>query len=137
MHQHTGPLGLGVYMGCCKPLLWGSGAMFLETLAISLIPRFQIACPFIICWPNLCIFENSFCLSKTCMVTSSPHKYSLNGNTKWQVMWTYRNFFSKSHVHAIFCWPKRWWSQINRVLILSHDALSLNAMKSVGYQIPN
>ena len=45
-------------------------------------------------------------LRKTRMVTSSPHNHILNGNTKWQVIWTYHNFFSMPHAHAIFYQPK-------------------------------
>ena len=41
-------LAAGVHMGCCKPPLWGPGAMSLEALAISQISGFQIAFPCII-----------------------------------------------------------------------------------------
>ena len=34
------PLLLVGHMGCCKPPLWGPGAMPLETLTISMIPVF-------------------------------------------------------------------------------------------------
>ena len=33
--------------------------------------------------------------------------------------------FSKSHAHAFSCQPKHCWSQINEVLILSHNVLKL------------
>ena len=41
-----------VHMECCKYILWGSGAMPLEALAISPILDFQIGFPCIILWPN-------------------------------------------------------------------------------------
>ena len=106
-------LQLGVHMGHCKPPLWSPGAMSLEPLAILPIPHFQIIFPCINLWPNLSLFYVYFCLRKTCMVTSSPHHHTLNGNTKWLVMWTYHNFFSKHHVHAFSCQPKHCLSQIN------------------------
>ena len=34
------PLLLVGHMGCCKPPMWGPGAMPLETLTISMIPVF-------------------------------------------------------------------------------------------------
>ena len=46
----------------------------------------------------------SFCLRKTCMVSSSPHHHTLNGNIS--------QFFSNPHGHAFSCRPKRCWSQI-------------------------
>ena len=112
-------------MGRYKPSLWGPRVLPLEALAISSIPDFQIAFPCTIRWPNYFRFYVFSCLLKTCKVTSSPHHYTLNGSRKWQVTWAYNNFFSKPHVHAFSCRPKRCWSQINYVLILSHNALSL------------
>ena len=71
--------------------------------------------------------------TRKCRSTNWLINYA-NGNTKWQVMWTYHEFLSKPHAHASSSQPKRCWSQINQVLILSHNVLSYNAMKSVSYQ---
>ena len=106
------PLQMGVQESAVRPLR-GSGTKPLEALTILASPGFQIAFPWIIPWPDLFPFKVSFCLHKTCMVTSSPTTiYILNGKTKWQFMWRYK-FCSKPHPHAFACQPKCCWSQIN------------------------
>ena len=90
MCQHIGPLAIGSW-----DFIWGT----VHPL-ISPIPCLQIAFSCIIGWPNIFLFQNSFCLCKTYMVTLSPHNHTLNGKT----------------------------------LMASHNALSLNAVKSVGHQ---
>ena len=114
------PMCVSILAPCSWGFIWGAVnppsplvILPLEALAIWPIADFQIAFPCIIRWPNIFLFQNSFCLRKTCMVTSSPHNHTLNGNTKWQALWTYHNFFSKPHAHAISCRTKRCWSQIN------------------------
>ena len=87
------PLQLGAHIGRCKPPLWSPRAMSWKPLAIVSIPGFQIAFPCIIQWSNLLLFQVSFCLRQACMVTSSPHYHTLNGNTKWLLMWAYTIFF--------------------------------------------
>ena len=67
-------------------------------------------------------------LRMTCMVTLPLHNHTLNGNTKWQVIWTYHKCFSKPRAHAFSCRCQF------LVLILSHNVLSLNTMKSMGHQ---
>ena len=106
------PFQLGVQGSAVSPL-GGSGAKPLEALTILAIPGFQTAFPWIIRWPDLFPFKVSFCLHKTCMVTSSPTTiYTLNGKIKCQFLWTYK-FCSKPHAHAFACQPKCCWGQIN------------------------
>ena len=128
------PLQLEVHKGGHKHPMWGPRGNAPGSLGYFTNPRFSNGLSIIIWWPNLFFFLVYFCLRKTCMMNSSPPNQSLNVNSKWHVMWTYHNFFSKPQAHAFFCGPKHCWSQINEVLILSHNALSLNGMKFVGHQ---
>ena len=55
------------------------------------------------------------------------HHHTLNGNTKWQFMWTYK-FCYKPHAHVFACQTKCCWGQINP---------SLHAIKTVGIKHQN
>ena len=68
------------------------------------------------------------------MVTSSPQHHALNGNSKWQVMWTYHKFFSKPHAHTSSCRPNAAEVKL-KVLLLSDNVLSLKVGLSPSKKI--
>ena len=103
MCQNVHPCNWGFIWGSVSPSLWGPGTMCLKTLAISLIPGFKIAFQCIFWWTNLFFSWVSFSLHKTCIAR-------LNGGTKWQVMWTYHNFFSKSNCMCFLADSNTWGS---------------------------